>query len=348
MVIVDAHEVEGDAMNSSSIGIGVLATLLVLTLCFTLGPLEVAGGEVMSPARRIGLLYFTPKAGAEQFLEAFREALRAHGWIEGKNLIIDYRFAEGKVERLERLAAELASLKPEVMVTATTTATRAAMRITKTIPIVFVFVGDPVGSGIVASPARPGGNVTGPSTMAIDLTGKQLELLKEIAPGLSRVAVLWEPTNPGVTLVFEQMRHDMEKMGLTPQSLEVRTADDFRSAFATIERKPPDALSVLIAPLTVRNSSRIAAFTFAQQLPAIASWEGFPRAGSLMSYGPDFLDFLRRAAPYVDKILRGRKPSDLPVERPTKFELVINLKTAKQLGLTIPPSILYRADRVIK
>lgn len=304
--------------------------------------------EAQPAAHRIGLLYFTRQQGAEPFLKAFREGLRTHGWIEGKNLIIDYRFAGGKVERVEKLAAELVRLEPEVMVTATTTATAIAMRATKTIPIVFVFVADPVGSGFVDSLSRPGRNATGPSTMAPDLTSKQLELLKEVVPELSRLAVFWEPTNPGVTLTFHKMRRDMRKLGVMLQSQEVRRPDDFTTAFAAMRKERPEAILALLAPLTVRHGDQIATFASSNGLPAMATWQGFVETGGLMSYGANFLDYLRRAGPYVDKILKGANPADLPVEQPTQFELFINLKTARQLGITIPPSVLFRATKVIK
>ena len=218
-----------------------------------------------------------------------------------------------------------------------------------TTPIVFTVVADPVTSGIVDSLAKPGGNATGPPSMEPQLAGKRLELLKEVVPKLSRVAVLWEPTNPGVAAHFQQAQRDAQKLGLILQSLEVRSRDDFESTFATLTGDPPDTLMPLIVPLTFPYTEQIVAFALKHQLPTIADWEDFAGAGGLMSYAPSFSDNFRRAAPYVDRILKGARPADLPVvEQPTKFDLVVNLKTAKQLGITIPPTVLYQATKIIR
>jgi putative ABC transport system substrate-binding protein len=240
--------------------------------------------------------------------------------------------------------AELDGLKPDLIVTITTTVTQAAAKVIKTTPVVFTVVADPVGSGIVAGLARPGGNLTGPDAMGVELVGKQLELLKEAVPGISRVAVLWEPTNPGAARLFRRGQRDAPKLGLTLRSFELRSPDDFELAFAEITKYRPDALFTLVTPLTVRYKSRIVKFASKKKLPTM----GFARDGGLMSYGVPLVDNFSRAAVYVDKILKGAKPADLPVERPTKFELVINLKTATALAVTIPPSLLLRADQIIQ
>jgi putative ABC transport system substrate-binding protein len=326
--------------------IGLIVTLILGLLAAPLPADAQQAGRVY----RIGFITWGSQSTAEDrgWLKAFREELRDLGWVEGQNLMIEYRFAEKKAERLPGLVAELAGLQLDLIVTINTTITRAATKVIKTTPIVFTVVADPVASGFVASLARPGGNATGPSVMAPQLAGKRLELLKEVVPELSRIAVFWEPTNPGVALTFQQTQRDAQQLGLTLQSLEVRSHDDFAPAFAAMTRELPDALMVNLTPLTFRNAKQIAAFARKYRLPTMGSWGGFPLAGGLMSYAPNFLDNFRRVAPYVDKILKGAKPADLPVEQPVQFDLVIHLKTAEVLGLTIPPTLLLQADKVIR
>jgi putative ABC transport system substrate-binding protein len=276
------------------------------------------------------------------------DTLRELGWIEGKNIAFERRYAENRLDRLPALAAELVDLKVDVIVAAGTLAPLAAKRATTTIPIVMTAAGDPVGSGLVPNLARPGGNVTGLSLMVPDLGGKRLELLKELLPRMSRVAVLWNAANPYPALVFKETERAAQTLGIEVQSLEVREPNDFGNAFEAAERHQPDALIMVEDPLTIDFRKQIADFALTHRLPAMNGFRQFVDAGGLMAYGASLSDLLRRAAGYVDKILRGAKPSDLPVEQPTKFELVINLKTAKALGIEIPPMLLARADEVIE
>jgi putative ABC transport system substrate-binding protein len=270
------------------------------------------------------------------------------GWIEGKNLVVERRYAENRPERLPELAAELVRLNVEVIVATGTLGPLAAKQATSTIPIVMTASGDPLGSGLVASLARPGGNVTGMSLMAPDLGGKRLELLKELLPRLARVAVLWNAANPYPAIVFKETQAAGRTLGIEVQSLEVRGPDDFDGAFEAARKQRPDALITVEDPLTFTYQKRIADFAVADRLPSLHGLRGDVVAGGLMSYGANIGDLFRRAAGYVDKILKGAKPADLPVEQPTRFELVINLKTARALGLTIPPTLLVRADEVIE
>jgi putative tryptophan/tyrosine transport system substrate-binding protein len=276
------------------------------------------------------------------------DALRKLGYIEGKNLTFERRYAEDRLDRLPGLAAELVSVKVDVIMAAGTLAPLAAKRATSTIPIVMMAAGDPVGSGLVASLAHPGGNVTGMSLMAPDLGGKRLELLKELLPGVSRVAVLWNAANPYSALVFKETLGAARTLGVEPQSLEIREPPDLDGALEAATGQHADALIAVEDPLTVDLRKKIAEFAADHRLPAIAGVRVFADSGVLMSYGADLADIIPRSVVYVDKILKGAKPSDLPVEQPTKFELVINLKTAKSLGLTVPPLLLARADEVIE
>jgi putative tryptophan/tyrosine transport system substrate-binding protein len=292
-------------------------------------------------------------AGNEQavnpaFNAAFFGALRELGWVEGKNVAVEYRYAENRPERLPELAADLVQRKVDVIAAAGTLAPLAAKRATTTIPIVMTAAGDPLGSGLVASLARPGGNVTGVSLMAPDLGAKRLELLREVLPRLSRVAVLWNADNPYSLLVFKQTEAGGRTLEVEVRSLEVRGPDDFDSAFEAARALHPDALITVEDPLTATHKTPIAEFTDRQQLPSLHGIREFVAAGGLMSYGANLADLFRRSAYYVDKILRGAKPADLPVQQPTKFEMVINLKTAKALGLELPASILARADELIE
>jgi len=281
-------------------------------------------------------------------LAAFLDALRELGWIEGKAFAFERRYAENRPERLPELAAELVQLNVDVIVGVATLAPLAAKRATTTIPIIMTNAGDPLGTGLVDSLARPGGNVTGMSLMAPDLGGKRLELLKELLPGLARVAVLWNAANPYSARVFKQVQAAGGTLGIEVQSLEMRNPDDFDGAFEVARKQRPDAMITVEDPLTYTYRKRNADFVTGQQLPSLSGLREFVVAGGLMSYGANNADLFRRAAGYVDKILKGAKPADLPVQQPTEFELVINLKTAKALGVTIPPSLLVRADEVIE
>jgi putative ABC transport system substrate-binding protein len=281
-------------------------------------------------------------------LETFRQGLRERGWIEGQNIVIEYRSAEGRLDQLPDLAAELVRLKVDVIYAPSTAATIAAQNATKTIPIVMTLVPDPVGRGIIASLARPGGNVTGLS-YGVDwgLIGKRLELLKEIVPKVSRVAVLGDPGESYHGPAVREAEMAGRSLGVQLQVLEARGPNEFDSAFGAMVRQRAGALLVFSSPKFSRNIKLLVDLAAKNRLPAIYSYTEYVDAGGLVAYGPNFSDLLRRAATYVDKILKGAKPADLPVEQPTQFELVINAKTAKVLGLTIPPSVLLRADQVI-
>jgi putative ABC transport system substrate-binding protein len=276
------------------------------------------------------------------------DALRELGWLEGKNVGFERRYAENRLERLPELAADLVRLKVDVIAAAGTLAPLAAKQATSTIPIVMTAAGDPLGSGLVNSLARPGGNVTGVSLMAPDLGGKRLELLEAVLPRLARVAVLWNAANPYSALVFKETEAAGRTLGIKVQSFEVRSPDDFDGAFEAVRGQRPDALITVEDPLTVNHRKRIADFAVGQQLPSLHGVREFAAAGGLISYGASLADLYRRAAGYVDKILRGAKPADLPVQQPTKFEFVINLKTARALGLRIPDKLVALADEVIE
>jgi putative tryptophan/tyrosine transport system substrate-binding protein len=282
-------------------------------------------------------------------LAAFRQGMRDLSYAEGQNISIEPRWAEGRFERLPDLAAELVRLKVDVIVSVVTQATVAAKNATRTIPIVTVAAGDPVGSGLVPNLARPGGNVTGPSSMYAELAGKQLELLMKTVPKVSRVAVLWNPANAvWQAQMLRQTENAARALRLQRQLLEARGPDELEGAFAAMTRERASALLVQVDVIFALHARRIADLAAKHRVPAMYGAREHVVAGGLMSYAPNVLDLFRRAATYVDKILRGAKPGDLPVEQPTTFELVINLKTAKALGLTIPPSLLQRADQVIE
>ena len=277
-----------------------------------------------------------------------REAFRERGYVGDKNVTFESRYAEDRLDRLPKLAAELVSLKVDVIIAWGTLAPLAAKQATSTIPIVMIAAGDPVGSGLVASLAHPGGNVTGTSLMAPDLGGKRLELLKEFLPGVSRVAVVWNAANPYSALVFKETAGAARTLEVELQSLEVREPADIDAALEAATGQHADALITVEDPLTVDLRKKITEFAADHRLPAISGLRLFADSGFLMTYGADLADTTRRSVVYVDKILKGAKPSDLPVEQPTKFELVINLKTAKLLGLTVPPLLLARADEIIE
>jgi putative ABC transport system substrate-binding protein len=296
---------------------------------------------------RIGVLTLGVASSTPTF-EAFRQGLRDLGYVEGKNILIEYRYAEGKSDRLSNLAAELVRLKVDVIVTESSRAAEAAKHATQTTPIVMAIAGDPVGIGLVASLARPSGNVTGLTVLAPELSGKRLELLKEAAPKTISVAVIWNATNPGATGFLRETKAAAQSLGLQLQPVEVQSQDDLDAAFKAVTSTRPSALITLADGMLLNNRTRIVEFAAKNRLPTIFPDGEFADAGGLMAYGPNLGSNFRRAASYVDRILKGTKPANLPVEQPTKFELVINLKAAKQIGLTIPQSVLYRADKVIK
>jgi putative ABC transport system substrate-binding protein len=319
---------------------------------FTLGAIFLTRSflaEAQQPARipRIGILIAASASSYSARVEALRQRLRELGYVEGKNIVIDSRYAEGKLERLPDLAAELVRLKVDVIVTAGP-AILAAKKASATIPIVFGNSTDPVGTGIVSSLARPGGNITGLSLMAPDLDGKRLELLKEAFPKVARVAFIWEPGGTRGNLTLTEMEAVAKALRVKLLSLEVRGLDDFESAFARAKRDGAQALITTPNSLITTQQRHVLDFAAKNRLPAMYPDSEFVEAGGLMSYAPNIADLWRRAADFVDKILKGTKPADIPVEQPMKFEFVIDLKAAKQIGVTVAPNVLVRADRVIK
>jgi ABC-type uncharacterized transport system substrate-binding protein len=324
---------------------GLLSILFVVVL---LGVAVIAQAQQPKKVPRIGYLAGASHAAIAFRLEAFRQGLRELGYLEGKNIGIEYRYSEGNFRRQKELAFELARANVDVIVTSGPASTRAAKEATATIPIIMTFDSDPVGSGSVASLARPGGNITGLSTLAPEISGKQLELLKEIVPKLSRVAVIGSSANPGNAQVLKGMEAAAQVFSVKLQYLDILDPKELEAAFRTASNERADAMVVLAGTIIIAQRARIADLAIKSRLPSIYERREFVEAGGLMSYGISITDLDRRAAIYVDKILKGAKPGDLPVEQPTKFELVINLKTAKQIGLTIPPNVLARADRVIR
>jgi putative ABC transport system substrate-binding protein len=332
----------------------VLAAVFAIGLL--LAPL-VVDAQPAGKVYRIGYLSPTAPSDPEKLpspfgqrgLAAFRQGLRELGYVEGRNIAIEHRWAEGRFERLPDLAVELVRLKVDVIVSVVTQASLAAKNATRTIPIVMVAVGDPLGSGLVASLARPGGNVTGPSSMYSDLVGKQLEVLKEIVPKLSRVAVLWNPANSAwQARMLNATGVAAGALGLQVQLVEARGPDELEAAFAAMTRQRASALLVAPDVILALHARRIADLAAKRHLPAMYGSSEHVEAGGLISYAPNIPDVFRRAATYVDKILKGTRPDDLPVEQPTKFEVIVNLATAKAMGLTIPSSVLGRATQVIE
>jgi len=312
-----------------------------------------ANAQQAGKVARIGLLVFGPLDAPEtrQTVEAFRQGLREHGYVAGQNIVIEYRSADGKIDRLPGLATELARLKVDLIAAGNTPMARAAKQATTTIPIVSFAMGDPVGDGIVASLARPGGNITGSTFLGPELVPKRLDLLKEAVPKVSRVAGLWHPGAFGEHTMQEMLKGTeaaARTLGVQLQLAEVRSPDEFDRAFSTMTKERAEALVVFPSTMLFNARRRIVDLAAKGRLPAIYQSRQFAEIGGLMSYGASITDLVRRSATYVDKILKGARPADLPVEQPTKFELVINLKTAKALGLTIPPALLLRADEVIQ
>ena len=324
-------------------------TIVVLLVGLALASVHPAEAQQAKKDPRIGYLTAARLSDIAARVEAFRQGLRELGYVEGKNIVIEWRSAEEKLDRLPALAAELVRLKVDVIVTAGSAVTRPVKEATATIPIVMAQDIDPVGNGFVASLARPGGNITGLSTLAPEIRGKQLELLKEIVPRLSRVAVFGTSTNPGNAQALREIELVAGAFGVKLQYLEILRPKDFETAFRAAVKGRADAILMMVGgPFTSSQRPQIAELAIKNRLPAISSGREQVEAGGLVSYGVSLPDLDRRAATYVDKILKGAKPADLPVEQPTKFEFVINLKAAKQIGLTIPPNVLARADRVIR
>ena len=316
--------------------------LLLTVLLFTVSPV---GAQQPKKIPRIGYMRFIE---VPVYDAAFREGLNELGYIEGQNIHIEYRFAGGSIERLAEFAAELVNLKVDVIVAGSTQSIDAAKRATKTIPIVFPVTFDPVESGFVASLARPGGNLTGLSTVNPDAAAKRVELIQEVMPRISRLAVLRNPTNSGSRFPLKETEAGAKRLGIRLQILEARSPDDLEGAFRAATKEQANALIVLADALFFAQRGRLGNLAIKHRLPSMFDDAQSVEVGGLISYGASLTDLFRRAAGYVDKILKGAKPADLPVEQPMKFELVINLKTANQIGLTVPPNVLARADRVIK
>ena len=323
--------------------------ITVLNLCAMLFALCLpAQAQQTGKVSRIGFLGAASASALTGQLDAFRQGLRELGYIEGKNIVVEYRYADGKVDRVPELAAELVGLKVDVIVTYQTPSVLALKRTSATIPIVFAMLSFPIENGIVASFARPGGNATGLTVLSEELNGKRLELLKEAAPKVTRIGVLSNLTNPTQPQEWKEIQAAAQGLGLKLQSLGVRSSNDFDGAFEAALKERIQALLNLPEALFIVQLNRIVEFAAKNKLPAMYSSPEFVQAGGLMSYSPIITDLWRRAATYVDKILKGAKPADLPVEQPKKFEFIINLKAAKQIGLTIPPNVLARADKVIR
>jgi putative ABC transport system substrate-binding protein len=322
--------------------------LVWLLVIFFVANVSVAQAQQPGKIPRIGWLTGPSLAANSARIEAFRQGLRELGYVEGKNIVIEWRSAEGKLDRLPALASELVGLKVDIIVSAGESVTRSAKEATSTIPIVMAQDPDPVGNGFVASLARPGGNITGLATLAPELSGKQLELLKEIIPKLSRVAVLGTSTQPGYAQVLKEIKLAAGAFKVQLQYLDVLDPKDIETAFQAASKGRAGAVLVLGSPVFTSQRAQITDLAAKNRLPAIYPQSDYMDAGGLMFYGPNTNDLFRRAATYVDKILKGRTPADLPVEQPIKFEFIVNLKAAKQIGLTIPPNVLVRADRVIR
>jgi putative ABC transport system substrate-binding protein len=331
-------EGEGDPMSKKVMLLALSSVLLALR--------SPAQAQQPGNVPRIGFLTQAPPAAP--LIEAFRQGLREHGYVEGKTIVIEYRDAEGKPDRLPSLAADLVRLKVNGIVVGGSEATLAAKNATTVIPIIMAGGSDPVGTGLVASLARPGGNITGASGFGPESSGKRLELLKEVVPGLSRVAALAYDANPAYKLQLKEVEDAAQALKLQLQVLEVREPSDFDGAFGAAKQGRAAAVNTLTSAFLTAHRKKLVDSAEKSRLPVIYANNTFVEAGGLMSYGPSIVDNYRRAATYVDKILKGAKPADLPVEQPTKFEFIINLKAAKQIGLTIPPQVLARAEKVIK
>jgi putative ABC transport system substrate-binding protein len=320
---------------------GVVVTFLLMSA-------SAIQAQQMGKVPRLCFLGTSTEILEASLIGPFREGLRSLGYIEGKNIVIEWRWAEGKYQRFPMLIQELMALKCDVIVTAGTPASLAVKKATTTTPLVMIAVGDPVGTGLVASLAHPGGNITGLTSIASDLEGKRLELLREVVPKVSHIAIIWNPISPFQIISEKEMLDAARALQIKVLSLGVKGEDDLPNAFAAIVKERPGALFVLADRLFLHYRTRLMEFALKHRLPGVHAYVELVEAGGLMSYGPNYADMHRRAAYFVDKILRGTKPADLPVEQPKKFELVINLKTAKQIGITIPANVLARADRVIK
>jgi putative ABC transport system substrate-binding protein len=322
--------------------------IITLLVTFLLTTVSYAQAQQSGKVARIGFLGNSTAALEANLVGPFREGLRDFGYVEGKNILIEYRWAEGKYERFPALLAELIALKVELIVTAGTPATQAYQKARTTLPLVMIAVGDPVGTGVVASLDHPGGNITGLTSISPELEGKRIELLREVLPKLSHIAVMWNPKNAYHAIENKEVESVAAAFKMKVLYLGIESEGQLDNAFAQILKARPAALLVLADRVFLHNRARIMDFSVQNRLPGIYAYLELVEAGGLMSYGPSYADMHRRAATYVDKILKGAKPAELPVERPMKFELVISLKAAKQIGLTIPPNVLARAYKFIK
>ena len=327
---------------------GALKLLVAIVAVGNGGTMEAyaVGPESQPSVYKVGFLWGLPPIA--EWVAAFEQGLAELGWISGRNIIVEHRSADGHFDRLPALTAELIADKVELIVALSAPETAAAKKVVGNLPIVFVVHGDPIRMGDIQSLAHPGGNIIGLSQMHPELSTKQLDLLKQITPNISHIAVLWNAANPAKLADWQQLRPAAQTLGIALQSVEVRRPEDFENAFGEIEEQHPDALLTLGDPLTVTMRTSIADFALKERLPTMFTHRQFAAAGGLASYGANFPDLFHRAASYVDKILKGAKPGDLPVQQPVKFELFLNLKTASTLGLTIPPSILQLADQTIE
>jgi putative tryptophan/tyrosine transport system substrate-binding protein len=327
-------------MNRPTIRFALVA--LFIALCCP------AEAQQVKKAPRIGFLAITSPRDMSLRMAAFRQGLRELGYIEGKTIVVDDRYAEGKLDRLRSMTAELVQLKADVIVTSGPIGTRTAKEATATLPIVMAYDNDPVGSGFVASLARPGGNITGLSTHYPEITGKQLELLKEIVPKMSHLAVLGDSSEPFTAQSLKETERTAKAFGVQLQYLDVKDPKDVKGALEDARKSRADAAVVLASAIFISQRFQLAELAVKNRLPAVYQASEYVEAGGLMTYGASITDLFRRAATYVDRILKGAKPADIPVEQPTTFELIINLKAAREIGLTIPPNVLARADRVIR
>jgi putative ABC transport system substrate-binding protein len=321
-----------------------VSILAVVILAFV----HVTEAQQTKKVPRIGFLSGASSSALAARTEAFRQGLRELGYVERKNIVIEWRYAEGKLDRVPALVAELVRFKVDVIISAGPAPTRSAKQATVTIPIVMAFDDDPVGSGFAASLARPGGNITGLSALSPEISGKQLELLREIVPKLSRVAVLGNVTLPGHPQALREINVTADELRVRIQYLEVRDPTDIETAFRTTSKEHDDAVLVLSTPVLLSQRRQLADLAVKSRLPVMYGRPEYAEDGGLVYYGPSYTELFRRAATYVDKILKGAKPADLPIEQPKEFELIINLKAAKEIGLTIPPNVLARADKVIR
>jgi putative ABC transport system substrate-binding protein len=323
-------------------------TFLSVLVSATVVPPLIAEAQQSGKVPRIGFLGNSTAALEANLIGPFREGLHDHGYVEGRNLVVEYRWAEGEYGRFPALIAELLALKVAVIVTAGTPAALAVKKATRSVPLVMIAVGDPVGTGIVPSLSQPGGNITGVTSIAPEMEGKRLELLREVVPSVSSIAVLWNAANPIQVIQEKQVRASAHVLKMKVLSRPVHTKEEIDEALGTIVRERPDALLVLADRLLLHHRAYLMDFAIHQRLPGVHAYRELIEAGGLMSYGPSYEDMHRRAAYFIARVLKGANPGDLPVERPSKFDLVINLKTAKALGVTIPQSVLLRATEVIQ